>query len=126
MTKYSDTDDMFFKAYLENFKNDTTDDAAVKFMTCFLKLRNVLSKLNSITGCVIDISKKKELIDFNIYLGNDIFLSVAKDINEKDEDVMYTIARKHKTLAIGIINVQELVDKVNAMKKEIFTVATIA
>lgn len=95
-------------SFNENFKNNSDD------IGDFSKTFNFLSKEISnleFDNCFVDVSRKKRLIDINLYLKNEYFVSIAKEIDETGEDVMFSIAKNHKTLVIDIMPLKELINK---------------
>lgn len=108
------------ESFFANFDEGQTD--IDRFSSLFKNLANELSKLK-IKYAFIDVSRNKGMIDFNLNLDEDIFLSVAKELNETTGNVMFTIARNHKTIAIDEMPIRELVKKVNAVISQLKSVS---
>lgn len=105
-----------FKSFSENFDNGQQDIG--EFMPMFKTMAGPLSQL-TIKDAFVDVNRKKGMIDFNLYLEKGIFLSVAKCIAEMSDDVMFTIARNHKTLVIGEMPLSELMHNVSEIVMEL-------
>lgn len=107
--KWNASFNMLRESFYANFNEGQTD--MDHFSPSFRSIARELSKFR-IEYAFVDISRKRDLIDFNLDLEDDLFLSVARNVKELSDSVMFTIARKHKTLAIGEMPFQELVSKV--------------
>ena len=104
------------ESFYENFEKEQDD------INIFLPLFNNMSKklLNlKIEEAFVDVSRKKELIDFNLILEKGIFLSIAKRTDEMSDDVMFTIARNHETLVIDEMPMSELMPKITEIMMEL-------
>ena len=102
--------DKLYNSFIENFKNGEND--IERFQELFEKVSGELSKLN-ILDAFVDVSRKKDLIDFNLNLEEGLFLSVASNVNNTTDDVMFSVARNHKTLVIDIMRLNEIINRIN-------------
>ena len=82
--------DKLYKSFSENF-NDSQDDVE-RFEPLFVKIANELKRLN-------------------LNLENGLFLSVASNIGEPTDDVMFSLALNHKTLVIDVMPLNEVVER---------------
>ena len=96
------------KSFEENFNKGQQDKDV--FIPLFEKLARPLSKL-PIKDVFVDVGRKKQMIDFNIYLENDIFLSVAQHTDIDTDLVMYAISVNHETRDIGMKTLDELMEQ---------------
>ena len=100
--------DKLILSFNENFKNNSNDIG--DFSKTFDFLSKEISNLE-FDSCFVDVGRKRRLIDINLYLKNGYFVSIAKEIDETSEDVMFSIAKNHKTLVIDIMPLKELINK---------------
>ena len=100
--------DKLYKSFSESF-NDSQDDVE-RFEPLFMKIANELKCLN-ICSAFVDVSRKKNLIDFNLNLENGLFLSVASNVEEPTDDVMFSLAMNHKTIVINMMPLKEVVER---------------
>lgn len=107
---------VLFESFNENFENGKQDIS--HFLPLFRSMAGQLSQL-TIKEAFVDVSYKKELIDFNLNLEKGVFLSVAKRTDEMSEDVMFTIARNHQTLVIDEMPLKELIQRVSEIMLEL-------
>ena len=96
------------KSFEENFNKGQQDKDV--FIPLFEKLARPLSKL-PIKDVFVDVGRKKQMIDFNIYLENGIFLSVAQHTDIDTDLVMYAISVNHETRDIGMKTLDELMEQ---------------
>ena len=108
--KHKQTFDRLFNSFEQNFDVYSTDKE--HFMPVFECLANALCVLE-IKDIFVDVSRKQDLIDFNLTLENGLFLSVAENVFQKSDDVMFAIARNSKTLVIDEMPLAELMKKLN-------------
>jgi len=108
--------DKLYKSFSENF-NDSQDDIE-HFEPLFMKIANELKCLN-ICSAFVDVSRKKNLIDFNLNLENGLFLSVASNVGELTDDVMFSLALNHKTLVIDVMNLKDVVERTIEVMRQI-------
>ena len=108
--KHKQTFDRLFNSFEQNFDVNSTDKE--HFMPVFECLADALCVLE-IKDIFVDVSRKQDLIDFNLTLENGLFLSVAKNVFQKSDDVMFAIARNSKTLVIDEMPLAELMKKLN-------------
>ena len=113
--KHKQTFDRLFNSFEQNFDVNSTDKE--HFMTVFECLADALCVLE-IKDIFVDVSRKQDLIDFNLTLENGLFLSVAKNVFQKSDDVMFAIARNSKTLVIDKMPLSELMKKLNEINIE--------
>lgn len=111
-----ETNRLLYKSFYDNFSNGQPD--IFVFMPLFKELAGQLCQL-TIKDVFVDVSHKKRLIDFNLNLEKDIFLSVAKRTDEFSDDVMFSIARNHQTLVIGEMPLGQLMQKVKDIIMEL-------
>ena len=120
--------EILFNSFKQNFESEEEIRQCFQILNCFKwmseKLENLLWDCKD---CFVDLSKKKNFIDINLYFG-DLFFSVAKTATdpEGDEDVMYTVDRNQRTLAIGIMNIDEFIKNANEVMNEFSKMAAIA
>lgn len=108
--------DKLYNSFIENFKNDEND--MNHFQEVFEKISDELKSLN-VEDVFVDVSRKKDMIDFNMNLEEGLFLSVASNVNNTTDEVMFSVARNHKTLAIDIMPLNEIINRINAIIKEL-------
>lgn len=111
--------DKLRESFYANFEDGQQDFD--RFAPLFKTMAKELSALK-IDYSFVDVSRKKGMIDFNLNIEEGIFLSVAKQIEEPSNDVMFTIARNHKTLVIDEMPLHELMGKVNNVVAQLKTV----
>ena len=97
-----------YESFFENFEDDQGD--IEHFQPLFIKISNELKRLK-IDETFVDISRKKNMIDFNLNLEEELFLSVASSVDNTTDEVMFSVARNHKTLVIDIMPLSEVVDR---------------
>lgn len=88
------------------------------FIGVFQLMARELSQLK-IKEAFVDVSRKKDMIDFNLNMVDGLFLSVAKMISDESDDVMFTIARNHQTLVIDEMPLRELMKKLNKVMAQL-------
>jgi len=111
--------DKLRESFYANFNKGETDIDS--FSPLFKTMANELSALK-IDYSFVDVSRKKGMIDFNLNLEEGVFLSVAKHIVDQTDDVMFTIARNHKTIVIDEMPLRELMNKVTNVMTQLKTV----
>lgn len=113
-----DSFDKLNKSFNENFKN--SKQPIERFKPLFTKIADELKQLNA-TDVFVDVSFKKNIIDFNLSFEEGLFLSVASGVDNATDEVMFSVARNHKTLVIDTIQLKEVVQKaidiLNELKK---------
>ena len=97
-----------YESFYENFE-DYQDDIN-HFQPLFIKMSNELKRLK-IDETFVDVSRKKNMIDFNLNLEEGLFLSVASSVDNTTDEVMFSVARNHKTLVIDMMPLKEVVDR---------------
>lgn len=107
-------------SFYENF-GDNQDDID-RFLPLFKKMSKELSRL-PIKDVFVDVSRKKDMIDFNLNMQEDVFLSVAKTVDESSDNVMFSIARNHNTLVIDEMPLRDLMRKVVNVVAQLKTLA---
>lgn len=125
MTSY----DKLYESFAKNFDGGEIDG---EYLAVFEKIASQTSRLE-ILDCFVDVGKKKRIVDFNVYLPDDLFISVCRyldstgqvyeledggDVVVDDETVFYSIEREEKTLSIGIIHLDEFTEKMLEIQKE--------
>ena len=108
--------DKLNKSFNENFKDNK--QAIERFKPLFTKMADGLKQLN-VVDVFVDVSFKKNIIDFNLSLEEGLFLSVASSVDNTTDEVMFSVARNHKTLVIGIMQLKEVVRKANDILSEL-------
>lgn len=108
------------ESFYANFDENQADLS--RYNSLFKILANELSYL-SIKYAFVDVSRREDMIDFNMNLDEDIFLSVAKKLEEQSDEVMFTIARNRKTLVIDEMPIKELIMKVSDVMAQLKTVS---
>lgn len=93
-------------------------DLSGKFDRVFEQIASQLCRIE-FNESFVDVGVKKRIVDFNLYFDDDVYLSVSRCIDDETDDVMYSIARKNRTLSIGILPLNELVDKMREVMKEL-------
>lgn len=93
-----------------NFDEGQTDIG--QFIGVFQTIARELSQLK-INEAFVDVSRKRDMIDFNLNMADGLFLSVAKTTSEESDEVMFTIARNHQTLVIDEMPLRDLITKLN-------------
>ena len=104
--------DILCKSFVENFDDGQTD--VERFAPVFKTMSAQLCQLK-IVDAFVDVSRKKDLIDFNLNLKNGYFLSVAKKLSETDNNVMYAIAKEQQTLADDEMPLADLIREVKEL-----------
>lgn len=107
---------LLFESFYRNFNRGQQDINV--FMPLFNMLTSQLKQLD-IKDAFVDVGRKKGMIDFNLYLENEVFLSVAKQLSDSDDEVMFTIARNHQTLVIDMMPIGELMQKMAEIMMEL-------
>jgi len=125
MTSY----DKLYESFAKNFDGGEIDG---EYLAVFEKIASKISRLE-ILDCVIDVGKKKRMIDFNVHLPNGIFISVCRYLDSTgqvyelegggevvvdDETVFYSIEREERTLSIGIIHLDEFIGKMLEIQRD--------
>ena len=98
--------DRLLSSFEQNFDISSTDKE--HFMETFNVLADALCVLN-IEDIFVDVGRKIDIIDFNLTLSRGLFLSVAKHTYNDTDEVMFSIAREHKTLIIDEIPLPDLI-----------------
>ena len=100
------------KSFVENFDDGQTD--IERFAPLFKTMSAQLCQLK-IVDAFVDVSRKKDLIDFNLNLKNGYFLSVAKTLSETDNNVMFAIAKEQQTLAVDEMPLADLIREIKEL-----------
>lgn len=108
------------ESFYANFDKGQAD--VDHFSPSFNLLANELSNL-TINYAFVDVSRKKDLIDFNMDLEEGVFLSVAKKLDEPSEEVMFSIARNRKTLVVDEMLIKDLIMKVSDVMDQLKSVS---
>ncbi|MBP5459860.1 MAG: hypothetical protein J6Y62_06850 [Clostridia bacterium] len=86
------------------------------FKNAFARLSDGLKEL-PLEDAFVDAGVKSGLLDFNLFFKGGKRLSVATDAYHDDpEDVMYAFSKEGRTLSMGMMPLDELMDE---MKKEL-------
>ena len=101
--------DILCKSFVENFDDGQTD--IERFSPLFKTMSAQLCELK-IDDAFVDVSRKRDLIDFNLNLENGYFLSVAKTLSETDNSVMFAIAKDQQTLVVDEMPLADLIREV--------------
>lgn len=100
------------------FKASDTDREV--FRVAYDKLADVVANWG-VLDSFVDVSRSRRVIDFNLVLAHDIFVSVATLLDDDKEDVMFSIARNGRTLVIDKLPLAMLNDKILGMMDELDT-----
>ena len=100
-----------FDSFHENFEDGQTD--MEYFMPLFKQMAMQLSQLQ-LQDAFVDVSRKRNLIDFNMNLRKGYFLSVAKSPEEASDNVMFAISKEQQTL---IIDEMPLIDLMREIRE---------
>lgn len=104
------------QSFFANF-NDGQNDLD-HFTPLFINMAKELRKLR-IGYAFVDVSRRKDMIDFNLNLDSDLFLSVAKLVGDTGDAVMFSIARNHRTLIVDEMPLSKLVETVLQISDEL-------
>ena len=107
-------------SFYENF--DDIQDDIERFRPVFKAVSRELSRL-PIEEVFVDVSRKKNMIDFNLNLQEGVFLSVAKTVDETSDNVLFSIARNHNTLVIDEMPLRDLMRKIENVVAQLKTLA---
>ena len=122
--------DKFYDSFKQNFGDG--EEIGDDFLKTFDKIARQLDRLE-VLDCIIDVGKKKRLIDFNVYLPDDLFISVCRYLDSTgqvyelegggevvvdDETVFYSIDRHDMTISIGIIHMDEFIGKMLEVQRD--------
>ena len=123
--------DKFYNSFKQNFGDG--EEIGDDFLKVFDKIARQLDRLE-VLDCIIDVGKKKRIVDFNVYLPDDLFISVCRYLDSTgqiyelegggevvvdDETVFYSVDRHHITLSIGIMHLDEFTEKMLEIQREI-------
>ena len=123
--------DKFYNSFKQNFGDG--EEIGDDFLKVFEKIARQLDRLE-VLDCIIDVGKKKRIVDFNVYLPDDLFISVCRYLDSTgqiyelegggevvvdDETVFYSVDRHHITLSIGIMHLDEFTEKMLEIQREI-------
>lgn len=97
------------QSFYANFDDGQTD--MDRFVPVFNMISEEISSLR-IKYAFVDVSRSTGLIDFNLNLEEGVFLSIAKNVEEDMNNVMFTIARNQQTVAIDEMPLSELILRV--------------
>ena len=114
--KEKKTYDWLMNSFEQNFVDDSSDKE--HFLPAFCVVSERLCTLD-ICDAFVDVGRKKDLVDFNLVLPDNIFLVITKYIYKETDDVMFAIARNHKTLVIDERPLEEVIQNVQKVLKEI-------
>ena len=122
-------DNKLYESFIKNFDGGEIDG---EYLAVFEKMASQVSRLE-ILDCFVDVGKKKRIVDFNILLPNDMFISVCRYLDSTgqvyelegggevvvdDETVFYSVDRHDMTLSIGIIHLDEFIEKMLAIQHD--------
>lgn len=125
MTAY----DKLYESFAKNFDGGEIDG---EYLAVFEKIASQISRLE-ILDCFVDVGKKKRIVDFNVCLPDDLFISVCRYLDSSgevyelegggevvvdDETVFYSVDRHHNTLSFGIIHLDEFTEKMLEIQNE--------
>lgn len=103
---------MLKKSFEESFKIINADDS---FVTVFDKMAESIQTLN-FKDCFVDVSQKRRRVDFNLAFDNDIFVSIARNVDLVDSDeVMFAISHKKENIVIDQMNLHRLINKIKEL-----------
>lgn len=107
--------EMLDQSFSECF-DETNDDRDV-FSPVYEQLKFFIQTLD-FEDCVVNASRKRERVDFNLFFDGGLFVSIAQDINsDENDDVMFSISRNKKKIIISRMNIHELMEKIKIVQK---------
>lgn len=104
------TESQGFKLYESFSESYKTGKYIKKFKDVYLKMVEDISTL-AFTDCFVDLSNKRNRVDFNLSFDNDINISVARSTDSNDDIDMFSISRNKKTIVISTMKHKELIEK---------------
>lgn len=70
-------------------------------------------QLLNFEDCFVDISQTRKLVEFNLSFKNDLFVSIAKNLNDVESDeVMFAISHEQQNIVIDQMNLKTLIEKI--------------
>lgn len=68
--------------------------------------------------CIVNASRKRERVDFNLFFDGGLFVSIAQNIySDEKDDVMFSVSRNKKKIIISKMNIYELIEKIKLVQK---------
>ena len=110
---------MTYKRLLQSYRENVKSTDDVSYYNIFSKLAEEL-KILPIQSELVSISHIDETINFTLYLGKKMMLSVAKAISQQENDhVMFSIALEKNILVVDRMPLHLLVEKVKDVYSKI-------
>ena len=99
-----------FKLYESFSESYKTGKYIKKFKDIYLKMVKGISTL-AFTDCFVDLSNKRNRVDFNLSFDNNINISVARSTDSNDDMDMFSVSRNKETIVISTMKHNELIKK---------------
>ena len=93
----------------ESLIEGTGEDTSI-FLPIFSKVANELCQLK-IEDVFVDVSTERGMMDFNLTLKDGWFVSV---VPRGDNKVMYSLAKNHQTIDIGVVFLEDIVSVIKS------------
>lgn len=103
-------------SFESHFKESDADREVFKLV--FDELASIVVQWG-IQDSYVDVSRTRMLVDFNLALAHNLFVSVAKEPTKESHEVMFTIARNGRTLVIDKMQLNELNARVTGLISEL-------
>lgn len=107
-------------SFLSHFDENMSD--MYKFFPTYEQIRNAVCNLD-IKDQYVDISRRQKFVDFNLYLDDDITVSITKYISNHDDNVMFTISRHGRTLVVNQMPLFDLINEIYGMMDDLTKVS---
>lgn len=104
------TESQKFKLYESFSESYKTGKYIKKFKDTFLKMVEDISTL-AFTDCFVNLSNKRNRVDFNLSFDSNMFISVARSTDSNDDMDMFSVSRNKKKIVISIMKHNELIKK---------------
>ena len=107
--------EMLDQSFSECF-DDANNDRNV-FSPVYEQLKGFVQSLD-FEDCIVNASRKRERVDFNLFFDGGLFVSVAQNINsDENDDVMFSVSRNKKKIIISKMDIHELMEKIKIVQK---------
>lgn len=101
------------KTFEEHFTQDASDK--ILYESVFSSIAESICDLD-MCGSYVDVSRIQKLVDFNVCLQKDVFLSVAKRIDQKDNNnVMFSLSHENRVILVDQMDLNTLMFKIKQM-----------
>lgn len=104
------TESQSFKLYESFSESYKTGKYIKKFEDTYLKMVEDISTL-AFKDCFVDLSNKRNRVDFNLSFDNNINISVARSTDSNDDIDMFSVSRNNETIVISTMKHNELIKK---------------